>query len=786
MAGIFPKQKLTKGQKTTEWWEANADYFIEQASFWSADRWEMIMLYRAAMGIIDPAAYKYVLNPYNSEDENFKNYPAQMRNYDIVIPILNLFTGEKAEKTLTSQVVVVNPDVIDRRTEALNQTFRSTIAQGFVNSLNDAGVQTGVLSQEVPEMNKLQEEFETNWNDDRAIFGQEAIDYLKYHLNLKDKYQEAFWDWLCVGRVYTYKDTYRKDVIHEVVPPIECWHGTTKTGFVEDSNWFVRRTRYNLNDCIDRFRDVLSDEEVSELESKFRHGNEVVSTTFMSMPSVDKVTSSSTNNTYINPQGLIDVWHISWKGFKKVGVLKYINTETGIEDEMEVDEDYKLSPEHGDISIEWGWISIVNEIHRIGEKKYKYAQELEAQRNEISNSSECKLPYNGRLGYTERNKIISVVKQLLPYQALYNIYHFRAELTLARNKDKIMLMPMGLKPTGWAEDKWLYFAETTGIAWFDETKPNASAVLSAIKAIDMGLGNYIQEMRALLKETKEEAWEAIGMNRQRYGDVMASDGKGNNEQAVMKSSVISREMFRRFERFQESDLQGLLDVSKIAWIDGKKGSYINGDGRKAFLNIDGDKYMEADHKIFVLDSEAENAKLQMSKQYAFGLAQKSGSPASLVFEVIDANNMSKLKNISMKFEKVQKEMEQQMAQNQQQGAEQLQAMKDKTQQAEIAGKVQVANISANAIIESANIKAHNDTLANVNNDSNIPGLEELDSEYNKYVQAVREHDLKKQSEGLKSFQAAADRRLKESKLELEQENIRIKQEQLQHNKSKKT
>ena len=38
----------------------------------------------------DSYYYKYVLNPYNSTDENLKNYPAQLRNYDIIIPLMNM------------------------------------------------------------------------------------------------------------------------------------------------------------------------------------------------------------------------------------------------------------------------------------------------------------------------------------------------------------------------------------------------------------------------------------------------------------------------------------------------------------------------------------------------------------------------------------------------------------------------------------------------------------------------------------------------------------------------
>src|ERR1017187_5034041 len=149
MGSTLPKQKIPKAEKNESWRKENADYIIEQSSFWSEDRFEMINLYQAAMGIIDKNNYKYVLNPYNSTEENVQNYPAQMRNYDIIVPILNLFVGEKANKPLLSTVIVNNDDVPNKYKDALDDAFRSTIAQGFVNALNQSGVQTGVPSQEV-------------------------------------------------------------------------------------------------------------------------------------------------------------------------------------------------------------------------------------------------------------------------------------------------------------------------------------------------------------------------------------------------------------------------------------------------------------------------------------------------------------------------------------------------------------------------------------------------------------------------------------------------------------
>lgn len=784
MAGILPRQKLSNKEKTPEWFKNNIDFRVDQAMYYSDDRYEIIQLYKAAMGEIDATAYKYVLNPYNSTSENLRNYPAQLRNYDIITPIINLFLGEKAERPLNHQVIVINADAPSINKDNQDKEFMGVLAQRYVNALNESGVKTGVPSQEVPEFKDVLEKYKVNADDKRAIFGQEAVDYLKYTLNLKDTYQTAFYDWIVTGRCYSFKDVYKNDVQHEICPVLECWHGSTRTGFVEDAEWFVRKNRFSLSNCIDRFHEVLSstpdNDEVKGLEDKFINGNDVSGSVLTNTPNLDNITTSGNQVGSFNPQGLIDVFHVCWKGFKEIGFLKYTD-QFGIEQEMEVDEEYVLDKLHGDISIEKRWISVVYQGYRIGgiDGLYKYMEELPVQREDMNNTSLVKLPYNGRVGYSERNKINSIVKQILPYQALINIYHFRGELTLAKSKDKIMLMPIGLIPDSMGSGKdgmeqFLYFAESTGLAFFDETKPNATAVLNAIRGIDMGLGTYVSQMRELIRDIKAEAWEAIGMNRQRYGDVNSSDGKSVNEQAQLRSATISREMCRRFERFQESDMDGLLDYSRYAWVNGKKGMYINSEGQRAFLEVNPDEHLGTNYKLFINDGIEEHQKLQMAKDYSFGWAQKAGVKPSVVLEVLDANNMSKIKNFVMRSEAIQEAMENARIQSEQQNSQALQDKQDAINKAKLDTEIQKSTISADASIQVAEINA-GAKASGISQQAPEDNSQEIQKDYNAYLESVRAGDLEKQKLALGSLAQAAETRLKEAELMLKDKEIKSKE-----------
>lgn len=776
---LRPKQKVSKAQKTPEWYKDNAKFIVNQCDVSSNDRIEMVRLYEAAMGIITASSYKYVLNPYNTPEENLskRQYPAQIRNYDIITPIIGSFVGDKGERPFNHQVITTNADSPNQFSAELAKKVEAASAQHIVNELNTQGFPTGVPSKQVPPIEQVIADHKEGFNDKRALFGQEALDYLKYNLDLKDKFQEAIYDWLVVGRAYTYKDVYKDDVIHQIVPPLELNHGTSETGFTEDADWARRRSRYNLSMCIDRFHEVLAKEEIDWLEDKFRVSPGSISTTFLQTANLDRVRNSSSTFNHHNIDDLIDVHHCVWKSFTKYGVLTYIN-ELGQEAEMEVSEDYVVDKTQGDIDIEWLWNGQTEEVYIIGDPMgdclLKYMRPTLVQRNELSNTSKTKLPYNGRCGYSERNKITSIVKQLLPYQVLFNIYHFRGELTLARNKDKIMLMPKGLMPAGWTEDKFLYFAESTGIAFFDEAKPNAASVLNAIRGIDMGLGTYISQMRELLAGIKMEAWDSIGMNRQRQGEIKASDGKGNTDAALSRSAIITAEMFRRFEKWEETEMQGLLDNSKLAWVNGKKGQYVASDGRRAWLNLENPSdHLESDYAVFAVNGREEQAKLDMAKQYAFGWAQKGTSPASDVLSVIDANNMSKLKDLIKKAESINRQYEWEQQQSEQQHQQDIEAKKTERDHEANQTKIEVAKITANASIHNTGLKAQNelDKIEAQPQEENGTGDPIVDQAYNNYLEAVREHDARKQEQGMKAAADFGKQRLAENKMTLDRDKM---------------
>tara|TARA_R100000654_G_scaffold64646_2_gene92345 strand:- start:1379 stop:3577 length:2199 start_codon:yes stop_codon:yes gene_type:complete len=667
----IPKQKITRSRKTKDWARECIKAFINRSSFSTSTKHTLQTYYEAYNGNLREADYNYVTNPYNSEAWSKKNFPARLRNYNILKPVVDLLLGEKAKRPLAYQVVVRNADISSRYDKYRKKQIEEYMEQLIINEANAAGIDTGMPTQELPVPEEHMEQVLQNYRDARAIIGQEVLNYLFDWLTMEDLVQKLFFDWLVAGECYTYKDVCMNDVEYSVVSPLDIdFEKGPDVDYIEDADWVVRRQIMSVNQVVDRFYDVLSPKDIDQLEmptAKHRDGYGGAQSMFITKPEDDE------------SDRMVEVLHVCWKSFSRVGILSYVD-ELGQPQEMVVDEAYKKS--EGD-DITYYWVNEVWEGYQIDKDIYVSINPHRVQRNEMNNISVCKMPYNGRIYSNRHSDNISIISMGLAYQILYNVFHYRLELSIAKNKDKIMLMEMNTIPKrhGWDEEKFMYYADAMGFAFIDSTaegKNNERVTFNQYQVLDMSLGQYIAAQFQLLQAIKAEWEEMIGISRQRKGQIKTSDGVGTTERAVFQSSVISEELFRRFEAFIEKEYQGLLDTAKIAWREGKKMTYVTSDLRTAMVNIDPEDFQESEYGVFVKNTSREQDKLTQMRNMALSFAQ-NGSEPSTIAEILDSNNFSKIKGYLQDVEDKRKAMQEQQEQMQQQMAQQQSAAQKQLQ-----------------------------------------------------------------------------------------------------------
>lgn len=691
----FPRQKVSSAEKkavdevTGKSWEQKCVDFLIDENVYASDREEILSQYRLVDGgELEDKDYNYVLNPLNTSIDNYKRFGAKLRNYDIITPVINLYTGEFTKRFKNFNVIQTNSEDDNQYKQGLNNLLRGYYQQQTVNKLNDLGVYTGVESQEQEPVQNVVDNYNRTFDKNRVITGQEILEYIHYDQDLDDKYQDCYGDWLRCGIAATYKGIHNEDIDVERVPPWELTIPTNlRSNFLEDAPWIVRRQVMTGNQIIDRWHSQLTEEDIDWLEEK-ENQSLMGASGFIKLPTqwIAKGDDASKYSIMREINGH-EVCHVQWRSYRKVGILTYIN-EIGQVTTREIDDTYKLDTTIGDISIEWEWISEVREGTRIGDvERYIYVDmgPLPYNRMELNNSSAQKLSYNGRVNRNISGKPISLVTAGRPYQIIYNIIKYQFERIINKNKDKIVVMPQGLIPTGrggWDEEKHMYYATAQSYMVIDETQPTAGLALQGIKVLDLSLGQYAKEAIEMMQAIKAEWWESIGMNRQRYGDSMASDGKSVTEQAIFRSAIISEELNRKFEKFQEKDYEGILDISKLAFINGKKAKYINSEGREAFLKLNPDdaiRRLETDYGVHVVNSSQETENIQMAKEYGFSLGQNGD--ASAMLELIGSRNFEKTKEIVTKIDALNKQREEASQQAALESNERVQQMKSESEQA---------------------------------------------------------------------------------------------------------
>ena len=646
----LPRQKLSIKKKDKKWREECVEAFINlsnSGSGYSQKKDDLNILYDYYNGVIDEGDYNYVLKPYG---KSRKNFPSEMRNYPIIKPIIDLLLGEKSKRPLNYTVTVQNSDSIAIKEEAKKELIFKNLQQHFLQSLQQQGQDVGVdPEQELELPQHIAEMFEESYVDQRAILGQKAMNYIMQDQEVYDKIQKAWFHYLISGEVYTHRGVRNSEPFYEVLNPLDVDYDLDPDlEFVEDGDWALVRKYVHASSIIDAYYESLSEQQILELENPQHSENDV---SFLYANSSGKDANAFRNR-------LVEVINVYWKSRKRIGFLTYVDPETGAVEEQEVADGFRLPIEMKEqgAKLTWKWVNEVWEGTRIDGRFYINMNPVINQRLSLDNPSRCKLPINGRR-YSDTNaKNISLVRLGIPYQLNYNIYKYRLELAIARSKDIIAQFDINMIPKKWDMDKFMYYVEGTGIAWVDYNKEGIQLNPQHQSVLDMSIktiGQYISLLESILQE-----WEKIsGVSRQRQGEIGAYEGKASSQQAILQSSHITEDLFRKFERMEQRDFQALLEYSKEAWLTGKKSMYIMPDGTQDFLDIDSMQHMESNYGIFVSDAGKDQEKLQNIKALTQAMVQ-GGAKMSDIAQMLDSESFVEIKKNLKKADRVQDELEQ--------------------------------------------------------------------------------------------------------------------------------
>ena len=794
---IFPAQKVPMSKKTKEWKESCVDYIIgHSASSRNGNsrsrEEEMQTYYDLYNSIYNEKDLKYVTNPFKQDD----GFPATAQDYNIIKPKIDLLLGEETKRPFNFRVVRTSDIATSNLQDKAKQLLIDYVQASIMSKLGpeeQARYQEALQSGEIMTPEQIQKYLTKDYKDIAEIAAQHSLNYLKQKLNVTHEFFKGWKDALIAGEEIYYVGVINGEPYVERVNPLSfSYEQSADLEFIHEASWCCRKMNMSATEIYDRFYDKMSEKQLNELLDMMDDGtrgglNPQVRKTSLDYPHIKTRTINGFSSNPFQNADNINVWHCCWKSFKKIGFVTIINPETGVEEEFEVDESYKVTGR--EVNVEWTWIIEVWEGYRVGEDLYIGIQPVEYQHISADNPNSQKLPYTGVVYNNTNSSPRSLVSMMKPLQYMYIVIWYRLELAMARDKGKVVTMDITQIPKSMNIDvaKWMHYLGALGVNFVNPYEEGwdipgreggKPSQFNQITALDLTMANTIDQYINLMDKIESMVSEITGVTKQREGAISSNELVGNVERSVVQSAHITEPLFWVHNQVKKEVLSMLLNTAKFAWKDSDKRCihYVLDDATRAFLTLNDDFFYE-DMDIFLDDSTKNQQQLEALKQL-MQPAMQNGASLLDIAEIITMDNINMIKNRLEDIEQKRMEQQQALEEQQAQREQQMIQMQNEVKEEELMIKEAEMDLEKYKIdtdnatkITVAQLQAYRGLEDQDQNDNNIPDTMEI------AAQALAERKQASEEAG-KQFEFNAKIREQQMKEKIEDKKIQLEREKL--------
>ena len=796
----FPIQKLPAKKKTQRWKEDCVNYIIGAGNvgiygFNTERTSEMQTYYDLYNSIYNEKDLKYVTNPFKQKD----GFPATAQDYNIIKPYIDQLLGEETKRPFNFQVCRTSNEAVSEIQEQLKQMLVDYIMSSIMANLspeNQARYQQQLQSGEIMQPEAIQKYLTKDYKDIAERSAYLSLKYLKKKLNLTHEFYKGWKDALIGGEEMYYIGILNgQPYVERVNPMFFDYEHSVDLEFIQDASWCCRLMIMNPTEIYDRFYDKLDEKQLNKLldliDAKPVVGNyprmekSELDYNHVDMHRINMYTNDPFDSDQLN------VYHVCWKSFKKIGFVTIADFETGETESFQVDESYNVTGNEVDVT--WDWIVEVWEGYRAGEGEdalYFGIQPLEYQHISADNPNSQKLPYTGAIYNNTNSKPKSLVSLMKPLQYMYIVVWYRLELAMARDKGKVPVIDVTQIPKSMGIDvnKWMHYLSALGVAFINPYEDGfdipgreggRAAQFNQFQSWDLSMANVIDQYINLMAKIEDMVARLTGITPQRQGSVAANELVGNVNQAITQSYHITEPWFWTHNQVKKQVLTMLLDTARYAWKDNKTVlNYILDDATRAFITLS-DSFFYEDMDIFVDDSTKERNELEQLRQL-MQPAMQNGASLLDIAEIITMDNINEIKQ---RLEEIEEKRMQQMQQQQQaeQGAQrQLVEEQNRVKEEELMLKEAEMDLEKYKIDTDSHTKI---TVAEINA---YRGSENMDQNNNGIPDpmeiAKQALDERKQlsDEASKQFEFNAKMRESENKKEIENKKIQLERDRMKH------
>jgi hypothetical protein len=824
---IYPDQFVSeKEKKGKDWIKQNMDYFANIAySQYIKNKDKFVKNYNLIKGILTPE--DFYAETKREEVRSFVDLlvedlelPSYVKHYSLLNPPLNTLIGEMSNRPNTRFVKAFDDDSKSEEAEFKTNLVEQLIMQMATKKIDSQLAERGIeVTQEERDQLTLDEVEENmaSYSTLAESWGNHILKALDSYFNMKEKSEEAFRDLLIASREFfhIYEDNSKVGFGVEVLNPKNVWYLSTadRKYIHKEHGAYACGTVHvmELSEIIDKFD--LPKEEIDHLRKNMNNFNLMnVRESNLVNPQIgiggvkydvydpvilqermlaeaqlkegkDELSSWLGMNNATSAHSLkYAVVQAYWLTKKKIGNVFYLDEQDNMQS-MLVDETYKEGDHPRELQVIWGWMNQWYKGLRIGADVYKVEP--------YKLLTYC--PIIGVIHDIKNSEPRSFIDLLKPFQTLYNITMNQLYKLLEKDMGVVALMSIrhiAVPKDGDASDAldmWEEEARKRGVMFIDDSPENVKGPSSfnQYNRVDLSRHNEIQARYNLAAQLKNEAWELVGITRQRTGSVMATETATGTNTALAQSYAQTEPYFAQHSYIMNDVFQAMLDAAQ--YIESKKPvstiKYLTNEGEQAFLQVQGVEIKNRDLWVFVVDRPEDTQNLRMFRELSQAMLQ-NGTSGYEIAEIYSTNSMRRMKDIMKKVKEEQQAYQQQLQQLEQQKlmqeGERVQAeLQEEARQKELDRINENYNNELDRINkkEVALIQAfgRNENAMADNDGSGIPDALEMTRLSLEQEQSQRDYEMK-----LAEFQK--EREEAKEKLDLEREKLQVARENMKNDK----
>ena len=625
-------------------------------------------------------------------------YQEDIENMDIVSNKIKVIQGLEMRRPLDLRVVAVNPDATSRREqkqlEMIQQFVHNTVMGPIERELalkKEQELAGKELSEEeimafnakydeelktrTPE--EIKEYMEREYQDPAEVQANQLLNYLKHKTRAAEKFNEGCKQAALVAHEAYCIAEHRGHPDFRVITDFTraTYDDSPEVYFFEDGEFFTYEYLWTPSQVVSFFGDDITADELKKIMSSGYISNQFGTGFF---------TSDSSTGVTGNPNETISVFHATWKGFKEISILHYVDEEdpdAGILKKI-VDEKYLINPDIGDILIEKEYVPESYEGYLLNNTVYKKMRPVPGQYRDLNNLHVCKLPYYGAKYDNTNSTPTSFMDRGKPWLFYNNIVHHRLKKLMASDKGKkIALSYKSIPDTEeMSMEDFFYNAENSPYMMLDPTEEGNTYndLNTAVRVVDLSLAGDIRAYYDISERIKQECAEAMGVSRQLEAQIEPRDGMGTTKQALVNNSYLLEPFFNMHAIIKRNVLEALLELSKIVYekYDGEILNYVLDDMSIQMFEFDWNLLKNSTIGLFLLNDNKTFEIKDTLVQLAHAAMQNGTTDFSDIIAVIKEDSLENAEAKIKKAEKQSREREDQKLQQQQEQLKEIEKIKE--------------------------------------------------------------------------------------------------------------